>query len=490
MQECRVDVRRVNKEIRPVAFAPRRFIQLSEIRRQLSLAVAPGEIGVALRVTDLAQPRHHRRRGERFGEEDHFRVQRANIGDQPLPERQWFGVRIVDAKDLHALFDPANNDVAQLDPQARNGVRRIEVDVDDVLIFLRRILRVFDRAVRAPVEPARMLLEPRVILGTLNGEVEGDFQTVIGGGSDQSTEVLASAELRVNGFVAALLATDGIRAAGIIGAGGQGIVAPLAMGAANRVDRREIEYVEAHVLNHWQTRVHIVKSAMTVGIVGDRARKQFVPTGKFGQFAFDVYREFRTDAQVGTVIGLSHQLRTARVQEQRDLLGFEQPGQFMVQRGELFAELTFAALGGLLHHAPAFLQLQRHRYSSIVFLLQFILKTGELVDPRLDAIEEAPLVFRAELALPAVIALIGHDLALPGVFAFLAPADAHREFVVTVGKHLAGDHHLTAGNRLHGELPAIEGRHGVFDGNARQQQRLRQRHVRVVAQFRRSFSSH
>lgn len=136
-------------------------------------------------------------------------------------------MRIVDAKDLHALFDPANDDVAQLDPQARNRVRRIEVDVDDVLIFLRRILRVFDRAVRAPVEPARMLFEPRVILGTLNGEVEGDFQTVIGGGSDQSTEVLASAELRVDRLVTTLLTTDGIRAAGIIGTGGQELLRPL-----------------------------------------------------------------------------------------------------------------------------------------------------------------------------------------------------------------------------------------------------------------------
>jgi hypothetical protein len=57
------------------------------------------------------------------------------------------------------------------------------------------------------------------------------------------------------------------------------------------------------------------------------------------------------------VIGLGHQLRTA-VQKQRDLLGFEQPGQFMVQRRQLFAQLTVAALGGLLHHGAAFLQFQ------------------------------------------------------------------------------------------------------------------------------------
>ncbi|MNX68803.1 hypothetical protein D3C86_1000010 [compost metagenome] len=157
--------------------------------------VAPGEIGVALGITDLAQPRHHRRRGERFGEENHIRVKRPYIGDQPLPERQRFGVRIVDAKQLHALLDPTNDDVAQFDPQARNRIGGIEVDVDDVLVFLRRVFRVFDRAVGAPVEPARMLLEPRVVLGTLDGKIESDLQAIVLGRRHQPAKVFAGAEL-------------------------------------------------------------------------------------------------------------------------------------------------------------------------------------------------------------------------------------------------------------------------------------------------------
>jgi hypothetical protein len=37
--------------------------------------------------------------------------------------------------------------------------------------------------------------------------------------------------------------------------------------------------------------VHVVERAVTVGIIGDRARKQLIPAGKLGQLPFDVHRE-------------------------------------------------------------------------------------------------------------------------------------------------------------------------------------------------------
>jgi hypothetical protein len=90
--------------------------------------------------------------------------------------------------------------------------------------------------------------------------------------------------------MAALFATDRVRAAGIVRPGGQGIVAALAVAAADGVNRREIQHVEAHVLNHRQTRVHVVEGAVARWIVGDRARKQLIPTGELRQFAFDIHR--------------------------------------------------------------------------------------------------------------------------------------------------------------------------------------------------------
>lgn len=72
-----------------------------------------------------------------------------------------------------------------------------------------------------------MLLEPRVVLGTLDGEVEGDLQAVVGGCSYQATKIFASAQLWMDRLVSALLATNGIRAARIVRTGGQELFGPL-----------------------------------------------------------------------------------------------------------------------------------------------------------------------------------------------------------------------------------------------------------------------
>ncbi|MNK93990.1 hypothetical protein D3C87_1141800 [compost metagenome] len=215
--------------------------------------------------------------------------------------------------------------------------------------------------------------------------------------------------------------------------------------------------------------MHVVEGAVAGRIVSDRTREQLVPTGELREFSLDVHRVLGTEAQVSAVIGQGHQFGATLVQKQRDLLGFEQARQFMMQCCQLFAQLPFAAFGGLLHMKAAFLQFQADRHRGGVFLFQFITKTGELVDPGFDAKHMTALVHHAKPALPTVVAQVVHGFALPDLITLGPPANAHGQFVVPIGKHLAGDHHLLAHHGLDGELPAIEGRHGVFDHDARQQ---------------------
>ncbi|MNV99089.1 hypothetical protein D3C71_1944110 [compost metagenome] len=56
----------------------------------------------------------------------------------------------------------------------------------------------------------------------------------------------------MNRLVATLFAADGIRAARIIRPGCQGIVRAFAKATADRMDRREVQHIKAHVLDHWQ----------------------------------------------------------------------------------------------------------------------------------------------------------------------------------------------------------------------------------------------
>ena len=58
-------------------------------------------------------------------------------------------------------LDPEQHDVAQRLPQAGHGAFGVEVDVDDVLVLLRRVLGVFDRAVGPPAEPVGVLAAAR-----------------------------------------------------------------------------------------------------------------------------------------------------------------------------------------------------------------------------------------------------------------------------------------------------------------------------------------
>ena len=129
-----------------------------------------------------------------------------HLADQPFPERKRLGVRIVDAEDLHALIDPEQHDVAQRLPQ-RDAVRAVEVGVDDVLVFLRRVLGVADRAVGPALEPLRMLLEPGMIRRALHGEVERDFHAVLAAGARRGARKSSSVPSSgMYGVVAALAA--------------------------------------------------------------------------------------------------------------------------------------------------------------------------------------------------------------------------------------------------------------------------------------------
>ena len=289
LQEVRIDVRRVDEEVRPEEFLHLGGAELGEIFGQFLLGVAPGEVGVGLREADLGEPVHHLRPRERLGEEDHVRMARAHVGDHPLPERQRLGVRIVDAEDAHAFAGPIEHDVAQRGPQSRRAFA-VEIDVDDVLIFLRRVLGVFDRAVRPPLEPVRMILQPRMIGRALDREVERDLQPVLARRRDEAAEVGERAELRMDRVVPAFVAADRIGAAGIVRRGGERVVAALAVLFPDRMDRREIKNVEAHLPDLGQAADHVVERAVAVRVAGLRARKQLVPACELGLRPLDVER--------------------------------------------------------------------------------------------------------------------------------------------------------------------------------------------------------
>src|SRR6185503_15510137 len=96
------------------------------------------------------------------------------------------------------------------------------------------------------IEPLRVLPHPRVIRRALDREVERDLHAEALRGLHEPPEVLERTELRMHRGVAALRPADGPRAARIARPRAQRVVRALARGAADRVDRREVDDVEAH----------------------------------------------------------------------------------------------------------------------------------------------------------------------------------------------------------------------------------------------------
>ena len=107
------DIGCVDEEIGPKVFPLRVARELAQIRLQLLLSRAPGKIGVGLGEAELGKCFHQFRACECLRQEDHVRIDCLDLPNQPLPERERFGVWVVHAKDTHPLLDPEQHHVAQ-----------------------------------------------------------------------------------------------------------------------------------------------------------------------------------------------------------------------------------------------------------------------------------------------------------------------------------------------------------------------------------------
>ena len=211
---------------------------------ELRLRVAPREVAVALLEAHGRERAHDRRACERLSQEDDVGVGRIHLGDEPLPELERLGVRVVDAEDLHALLNPVPHDAQHLGVDARGII--VEVERVDVLVLLRRVLGVGDRPVGEGREPLRMLLHPRVVGRGLQREIESDFQALLPGCTHEGAEILGRAEVRMDGVVSALRCADRVRGARVSRFGREGVVAALAVGRADRMDGDQVDDVEPH----------------------------------------------------------------------------------------------------------------------------------------------------------------------------------------------------------------------------------------------------
>src|SRR5215471_6169109 len=197
---------------------------------------------------------------------------------------------VIDAEDAYTLGDPEADHALELLPEGL-PVCCVEVKRINILIFLGRIFGVLHGAIRAPLEPFRVLLHIRMIGSTLEGNVESYLYAMLLSCGEQAPEIVQGPELGMDSRMPANGRSDGPGTAWIVGSGHGGIVLALAVDLANRMNGRKIEDIKTHVRQVGQTCLAILEGTMLAWQRRAGARKHLIPGAKAGLVTVHHHRE-------------------------------------------------------------------------------------------------------------------------------------------------------------------------------------------------------
>ena len=352
-----------------------------------------------------------------------------------------------------------NSTISRNASHSRVGMGAGQVGIDDVFVFLGRVLGIADGAVGPPPEPFRMLRQPRVVGRALDREVERNLHVVVPAGRDEAAEVREGAELGMDGVVAALGGADRIEASRVVGGGLRRVVAALAVGAADRMDRREIDHVEAHPGDVGQPGDAVVEGAVPARHRALAARHHLVPCPGAGERAVDNERQRGRAGEVAAGRAVAHRLRDLLREQRRGIAG---PHESVALTAEhIFADGARRLGGG--NKGGAFQRVDRAVLSGRP-LEQEVAPPGRVVvGPGLDRIFIKARLRRRHGRNPAVVAVMAHRDAVPERLGLGAPAQGGRGHFVSVAEYVGPDVDGLAGNAFDRKTAPLDARIDVLN---------------------------
>ena len=249
-----------------------------------------------------------------------------------------------------------------------------------------------------------------MIRRALHGDVERDLQAMSLAGVDQRAKVVQRAELRLDCRVAAVLRSDRVKASRIARPGLQGVVATLAVGDSDRMDRGEVEDIEAHCGDVWQSRDAIAERAVLSGNGALAARDHLVPGAVNGPLAIDHQRKEPRPRQVRPLLARGQRGRELCAQEQFDLAGLQ-------IRIELPTDERCRLLIGadrLRQQCRSLERIEADILAGLLFQLEAVPPARKCVGPGFDGIFVPAGFGRREASNPAVVLERLHRRAPPG----------------------------------------------------------------------------
>ena len=272
-------------------------------------------------------------------------------------------------------------------------------------------------------------------------------------------------------IVAAFGGADRIGAAGIAFGRRHRIVAALAVGLADRVDRREIDHVKAHRGDVRQPRDAIPEGAVLAGRTGpgcvapSRTRRRVRARGRSATNGNSCDRVRSGRDWLSAMASFSSSVKQRRgVAGLQKILALPQD-----HRGRgLSAGLCLG------QQARAFDGIEGEIGAGLLLQLEAVPPGGEFVGPGLDGIDIAAGLVGHERAAPAVVAVMGHRRAAPFAV-LLAPPDQRRgNHIMAIAIDIRPDLDALADNALHGKAAAVDQRKNIFDMESAPARRSRQ----------------
>ena len=274
----------------------------------------------------------------------------------------------------------------------------------------------------------------------------------------------------MDGVVPALVGADGVDAADVAGLRLERVVPALAVGAADRVDRREVEHVEAEVLHVRQAADDVVEGAVPVRVARLRAREQLVPGGEARREPVGdhleravVARDSSRARRCGRRAPRSSRREGAASCAAEPSSGCLEPAQ---QRRQRLSVGAGGALRRRLGDAHALDGLETQRLRRRLLLADLVEPGAERVAPGLDRELVAGVALERKAAGPAVVVDEAHRRAAPLGLAGNAVEHRGGDLLVAVGEDVGPDLDGIADDALDRRAAAVDLRPHRLDDDA------------------------
>jgi len=288
-------------------------------------------------------------------------------------------------------------------------------------------------------------------------------------------KVIQGAELRVNGGVPSLLGADRPGASDVVDRGGLGIVGPLAMRSTDRVDRREIEHVEAHPGDIGEDPLNIGERPMLTFGATEGTGKELVPRAEAGFRSVHHYRLAMRGGHGGSQERRGrHQGRAGVIEHKQHAVG-RSGGRILQRLRPVQKRRRDPRLGpgrNPPHHRRAGAEFQRDAQTGFGLTANLSLPGKEDVDPGFDLIGVAPNGVDDEGSCVLVVAgrLQGDrpGIGLPRIRHPQCGADE----IVAIGMDARRDPHHVSDDALDGVASLLDGRTDHLDDDTGRRLRL------------------